>query len=115
MNVNAQLLEHRWGIRMTLDAAAEVRIAEGRSVVALVRDASLSGAFLESAARLPLLARISVRPLSKADWLEACVVRVEPSGLAIEWLDPGLHPVYVFLSHNDATGILEVSHEQQQP
>jgi len=102
MNTNTQPMEHRWGIRMNLNAAAEVRTADGQSAPAWVRNASLSGAFLETAARLPLLARIAVRPALKADWLDACVVRVDKTGLAIEWLDPGLHPVYVFLSHADA-------------
>ncbi len=102
MNANAQLQEHRWGIRMNLAAAAEIRVADGHRTLALVRDASLSGAFLESTSGLPLLARIAVRPLAKSDWLEAVVVRVEASGMAIEWLEPGLHPVYVFLSNTDA-------------
>lgn len=102
MNTNTQLLEHRWGIRMNLNAAAEVRTADGQCATASVRNASLSGAFLEMPAQLPLLARIAVRPLLKADWLDACVVRVDRTGMAIEWLEPGLHPVYVFLSHADA-------------
>ncbi len=101
---NTQLMEHRWGIRMDVHAAAEIRTADGLSKVVKVRSASLSGAFLETDTPCPLLSRIAVRPLAKTDWLEACVVRVEKAGIAIEWLDPGLHPVYVFLSHAaDAT------------
>lgn len=101
MQANSQLMEHRWGIRMELHAAAEIRTSDGISVRASVRDASLSGAFLvtDSPVLLPLRSRIAVRPLVKADWLDACVVRIEKTGVAIEWLDPGLHPVYVFLSH----------------
>ena len=87
---------------MHLNAAAEVRTADGLSVPALVLNASLSGAFLETTAPLPLLARIAVRPLVKPDWLDACVVRVDDGGVAIEWLEPGLHPVYVFLSHAES-------------
>ena len=99
MNANVQPMEHRWGIRMNLDAAAELRTGDGLSAMVSVRNASLSGAFLETRARLPLLARVALRPLSKADWLEASVVRVDKYGVAVEWLDPGVHPVYVFLSH----------------
>ena len=101
---NTQLMEHRWGIRMDVHAAAEVRTAGGLSQPASVRSASLSGAFLETDRPLPLMTRVSVRPLAKSDWLDAFVVRVDETGMAVEWVDPGLHPVYVFLSHaSDAT------------
>jgi hypothetical protein len=97
--MNSELMEHRWGGRVQLDAAAELRTAEGMLTDASVRNASLSGAFVETDARLPLLSRVSVRSLAKSgEWLDACVVRVEDTGMAVEWMEPGLRPISVFLS-----------------
>jgi hypothetical protein len=99
INASTQYMEHRWGTRIDLDAPAEVWTAEGVSTDAIVRNASLSGAFVQTAAKVPLLSRIALRPLLKgAEWLDACVVRVESSGLGLEWLDPGLHPVSALLA-----------------
>ena len=92
-------MEHRWGTRMDLNVPAEVWTSDGVSTHASVKNASLSGAFLETRVRVPLLSRVAIRPLARAaDWLDACVVRVEDSGLALEWLDPGLHSVSSLLA-----------------
>lgn len=99
MNASTQYMEHRWGTRIELDAPAEVWTAEGVCTDAVVRNASLSGAFVQTSVTVPLLSRIALRPLVKGgDWLDACVVRLESSGLALEWLDPGLHPVSALLA-----------------
>jgi hypothetical protein len=85
-----RLMEHRWGSRCALDAPAEIKAADGHSAKATVRNASLSGAYLATSARFPLLGRISVRPLAwREEWLDACVVRADDEGIAVEWLDPG--------------------------
>jgi hypothetical protein len=99
MHASTQYMEHRWGTRIELNAPAELWTAEGVTSEACVRNASLSGAFVETTARVPLLSRIALRPLARnGDWLDACVVRVEPAGLALEWLDPGLHSVTALLA-----------------
>ena len=100
MNASTQYMEHRWGTRIELNAPAELWTAEGVTSEACVRNASLSGAFVETTARVPLLSRIALRALARrnGDWLDACVVRVEPAGLALEWLDPGLHSVSALLA-----------------
>jgi hypothetical protein len=85
-----RLMEHRWGSRCVLDALAEIKAADGRSARAIVRNASLSGAYLATGERFPMLGRISVRPLAwREEWLDACVVRADGDGIAVEWLDPG--------------------------
>lgn len=82
-------MEHRWGLRVEVDIEAELLTTRGVALQGRIINASLSGAFVESATKLPLLSRVSVRPLHRDDeWLEACVVRVEESGVALEWLDP---------------------------
>lgn len=94
MNASTRYMEHRWGTRVELDAPAELATAEGVCTDGRVRNASLSGAFVETSAKVPLLSRVALRPLvTGASWLDACVVRVEADGLALEWLEPGLHPV----------------------
>jgi hypothetical protein len=105
MSANADLMEHRWGIRVELGALVEIRTAETWSATAVVRDASLSGAFVETDSKPAALSRVSLRLVARTgEWLEACVVRVEDSGFAVEWLDPGLQAVADFLSlRRDAT------------
>lgn len=105
MSANADLMEHRWGIRVELGALVEIRTAEAWSATAVVRDASLSGAFIETESKPVALSRVSVRLITRTgEWLEACVVRVEDSGFAVEWLDPGMQAVAALLSlRRDAT------------
>ena len=92
-------MEHRWGTRVALNAPAELKSSDGFSAIGSVRNASLSGAFVETRATLPLLSRVSLRPLtSGSEWLEACVVRVERRGIALEWLEPGLQAVATLMS-----------------
>jgi hypothetical protein len=99
MTASTQQMEHRWGTRMELHVPAELWTADGVSTHASVRNASLSGAYLETPARVPLLSRVAIRPLAReADWLDACVVRVEDGGIALEWLDPGLHSISALLA-----------------
>lgn len=98
MSADPHFMEHRWGTRVKLDAPARLMTGEGQCE-ALLRNASLSGALLETRARPTLLSRVSVRPVSPGgDWLDGWVVRIEPRGLAVEWLDPPLHSVAVLLS-----------------
>jgi hypothetical protein len=92
MVASTRHMEHRWGTRIDLNAPAELWTVNGAATEAMVRNASLSGAFLETTARVPLLTRVAVRPLgSTSTWLDGCVVRRDRTGLALEWLDPGVH------------------------
>jgi hypothetical protein len=72
---------------------------DGLVGIVTVKNSSLSGAFVETDARISPLARVAMRPVAKdSEWLGANVVRVEDTGIAIEWLEPGLHSLYVLLS-----------------
>jgi hypothetical protein len=91
MNANLQVIEHRWGTRIALDAPAELLTGEGHAIAVVVGNASLSGAFVKTPARLPILSCVAVHVLEgPTQWLEACVVRHEDAGMGLEWLDPGL-------------------------
>jgi len=97
--ISRQFMEHRWGTRIQLDARAELWTAEGVSGFGVVRNASLSGAWIETKLKIGSLARVALQPMDRpGEWLDGCVVRVEPHGIAVEWLDPGLHAVSALLS-----------------
>jgi hypothetical protein len=113
MNANKmQFMEHRWGTRTDVHAQAKVMTTDGLAD-GMVRNASLSGAYIETAARPVLLSRVAVRPSGAGgEWLDACVVRVEPRGVALEWLDPPLHALAVLLARE---GEVELKAEPAGP
>jgi hypothetical protein len=99
MNHELQYMEQRWGTRVELYAPVEMLTHDGQYMLASVKNASLSGAFVETAEPLPLYSRVALSPLARPDrWLEGCVVRVEAHGVALEWRDPGLQAVSTLLS-----------------
>lgn len=99
MGASEKFLEHRWGNRVELEAAAEISTPAGFAASGLVRNASVSGAFVETRMKFPLLSRVAVHPLARdGEWLDAWVVRVESKGIAVEWLDPGVRTVSGLLS-----------------
>jgi hypothetical protein len=109
MSANMQVIEHRWGTRIPLDAPAELRTDGGHAIGVVVGNASLSGAFVKTPAKLPILSCVFVHVLEgPTQWLEACVVRHDEAGMGLEWLDPGLRPVCALLALRRETG----QHEQ---
>lgn len=104
MSANPDFMEHRWGTRVELDAPARLMTSDALCE-GVLRNASLSGAFIETPARPALLSRVSVRPATPAgEWLDGWVVRMEARGLAVEWLDPPLHSVALLLSLHASAG-----------
>jgi hypothetical protein len=106
MSANIQVTEHRWGARVPVYAPAELLTEDRGWIEALVSDASLSGAYVRTQARLPTLSCVFVHVLEgPAEWLEACVVRHDETGMGLEWLDPGLRAISALLSlYRDAGG-----------
>ena len=66
MSADIEHMEHRWGTRVELHVPAELRTADGRSAEGFVRNASVSGAFVETGTKVPLLSRISVNLLARS-------------------------------------------------
>jgi hypothetical protein len=93
-------MEHRWGHRFAQDTAAEITTADGVHATGKVKSASLSGAFVQTGARLPLRAQVSLRPQHAPEQsLDAKVVRVEEDGLALEWMGwPGMRSLSPLLA-----------------
>jgi hypothetical protein len=84
-------MEHRWGHRIRCEARVKVS-GGGTTCAGYLHNVSLSGAFLET--DLPLLpfAQIAIAVLSHDGVthfkeLLASVVRAEPAGVGIEWLE----------------------------
>mgnify|MGYP005811121831 CR=1 FL=1 len=100
MGASIDFIEHRWGSRRLLRESAELQTADGLSCRVCIENASLSGAFIETRLRLPLLSRVFVRPESAegGEWLGAFIVRTTDEGVGLEWLEPGLKPITMLLS-----------------
>ncbi len=97
--MDSPFMEHRWGTRVEMNVPAELKTTAGWSVAASVTNASISGAFVETREKLPLLSRVSVYLVGAAEeLLDAWVVRLENTGMALEWLDPGSRTVPALLS-----------------
>jgi hypothetical protein len=77
-------MEHRWGERLSLWADVRVHYC-GESADGRVRDASLSGAYVETPLRLPSYCRIELEFHGVA--IPACVVRQNATGVGVEWCE----------------------------
>jgi hypothetical protein len=99
MRANREIIEHRWGTRVTLEAPAWLRTAQGSPVDVVLGNASLSGAYVRTALRPPLHSCVLVRMVGgTSDWLDACVVRHDAAGLGLEWIEPGVRSVSALLA-----------------
>jgi hypothetical protein len=85
-------MEHRWGRRLRCRARARISAGVGMNGSGQMRDVSMSGAFIETAMPLPLLAQVEIAVSHRDDpgetEISGCVVRIERDGVAIEWTDP---------------------------
>lgn len=86
-------MEHRWGQRRPCRARVGISAGAGITGTARVRDVSISGAFLETALRLPLFSQVAIAVLhddgaKHALEFTAAVTRTEPDGVGIEWCEP---------------------------
>jgi len=86
-------MEHRWGERIELDCPARLELRDGSGVEGRLRNASISGALIETGERLPWYAIVNVivaagtGPRRRTIELPASVVRMAPEGIAVEWRD----------------------------
>ncbi len=82
-------MEHRWGWRLRVDLTARVGDAAGEMSIARLRDVSVSGAFLETAVRVPAFSCVDVQFRTcrggNSRALSAHVVRSTSEGIAVEW------------------------------
>ena len=103
-----RFMEHRWGRRVALDMPVHITLPGGDSAVGVLRDASISGGFIETPLHLAVGAPLGVVLLvgagaaRRAVDLPACVTRKARDGLAIEWRDMASPPVLALLRASGA-------------
>lgn len=78
-------MEHRWGQRVPAAIKVKLQGRPGAIGSGCLRDVSISGAFIETALRLPLLVRIDVDAGSRK--LAGWVVRRNAIGIGVEWCE----------------------------
>ena len=84
-------MEHRWGQREDVTIPVRLRWRQRYGAAAgEITNISASGAWVDTAALLPLLAPIDVDMLTEEGWsnLGAFVVRRNSGGVGIEWREP---------------------------
>lgn len=82
----------RFGQRTPLELLVDLNADGFEKARGIVRNASVSGAFIETPIELPLHTNLVVTlvgqgPDQAAHALNACVVRVDTFGLGVEWRD----------------------------
>jgi hypothetical protein len=82
----------RFGKRRPLDLPVALRTDDSRDGRGIIRNASLSGAFVETSLDLPMCTNLLVtladrRSTAAPRVLNACVTRVDAYGVGIEWRD----------------------------
>jgi hypothetical protein len=89
----AEATSIRFGARLSLAVPVRLNTDAGTAGPGTIRNASISGALIETSLELPLHTNLVVE-LSVPDGettaihaLSACVVRLDPSGIGIEWRD----------------------------
>ena len=93
LSTNQKRAERRWGVRIEVDLPVRLELAQGRSVAGRMRNASVSGALIETPEELPMFTPLRVEILADAQrvpapiQLAARVVRAEHPWLGIEWRD----------------------------
>ena len=84
-------MEHRWGVRHSLDTSVRLDRRPQLLTFARLKNASSSGAYVETRVAPPMLSRVWI----ELDWdhrndskrVAACVVRTEQDGIGLEWCD----------------------------
>ena len=101
-------MEHRWGQRVTLEIPVTLAVAGRTLGRGVVRNASISGALIETALELPVFSNLVVSLPSHGESaprtadLHACLVRRAPAGFAVEWRDMACPSIVALLER--ATG-----------
>jgi hypothetical protein len=88
-------MEHRWGQRVPLELPIRLDVGGRPMGPGILRNASISGAFIETALEVPLFTNLAVvfrgssGSKSRDCRLGACVVRSVLAGFGVEWRDVG--------------------------
>jgi hypothetical protein len=115
-----ELLEHRWGERFPCQARVRLSTGSGISASGRLRDISASGAFIETAAGLPVDTRVRLVVLGNESAahvvdLEATVIRVDPDrGVGIEWCTTPARSICAVVGCTVRCGDLDSNRKEMQ-
>jgi hypothetical protein len=93
------VMEHRCGDRISTDVPVLLVALPGTIGPGRIANVSLTGAYVETRLKLPLLSPVILEPVKptrhagSAARLEAYVVRLDQAGIGLEWCEPILDPV----------------------
>jgi hypothetical protein len=110
-------MEHRWGERVALLIPVKLT-AGGATGDGVLRDLSVSGAFIDTTTQLPVFTNLVVsvqmndEPLGASPDLAACVVRCEPAGVAVEWRDMACETLVALLGRAGAESALRLGRDR---
>ena len=85
-------MEHRWGRRIAVDAKVRIFADPASTGWGRLRDISISGGFIETALRVPVLSTLSVT-VPGGCVVHAIAVRNALDGVGVEWADGGLEVI----------------------
>jgi hypothetical protein len=97
-------MEHRCGDRISTDIPVRLVALPGTIGPGRIVNVSMTGAYVETQLKLPLLSLVALEPVKRTHRdgavarLEAYVVRLDEAGIGIEWGEPILDPVSRLLS-----------------
>jgi hypothetical protein len=96
-------MEHRWGVRKSCRIRVRILVDDKELATARLRDVSLTGAFLEAAASMPLLGRFELATIPDEarspheTRIYASVVRHAHDGVGVEWCEPAAGSICALL------------------
>ena len=90
-------MEHRWGQRVPATIKVKLQGRPGAIGSGCLRDVSISGTFVETALRLPLLTRVEIDAGSQRR-LSCWVVRRNAIGIGVEWCELAPRAVLTLLA-----------------
>jgi hypothetical protein len=102
-------MEHRWGQRVTVEVPVRIEVGGRASARGILRNASISGALIETSLELPVFSNLMVSIPAVGD-LAASIVRCLPGRFAIEWRDmacPSIVALLERITGQRATALVE--------
>jgi PilZ domain len=110
-------MEHRWGQRVPFDCDVRLLLQDGTSVEGQIRNASISGALIDTVAGLPSYTTLSVVLLSgqgsrrRTIELPACVVRISRGCIGVEWRDMAVPTLLALLREAGGPAACEIARD----
>jgi hypothetical protein len=107
-------MEHRWGQRIPVDIQVQLRARPRAIGVGRIANLSISGAWIETKSRLPLLAQIQVvvKPSRlgrhRAGSVAAFVTRRSKTGIGVEWRQMAPQHITVLLQAATRTAPMRI-------